>query len=102
MEKSEKALEASLISAKEISFPILSMTISLAAVFIPLVFMHGLVGRIFREFAVTIVVAIFASGLVSLTLTPLMTARLLSERGPGTKRTWMERIIGGMETRWLA
>ena len=54
------------------------MTISLAAVFIPLVFMSGLVGRIFREFAVTIVVAIFASGLVSLTLTPLMCARLLA------------------------
>ena len=73
--------------AKEISFTILSMTISLAAVFMPLVFMTGLVGRIFREFAVTIVVAIFASGLVSLTLTPLMCARLLKDRGHGTKKT---------------
>src|SRR5207247_3250959 len=72
-----------------------SMTVSLAAVFIPLVFMSGLVGRIFREFAVTIVVSILASGLVSLTLTPLMTARLLKERGHGTKQTWMERIIRG-------
>ena len=71
------------------------MTISLAAVFIPLVFMPGLVGRIFREFAITIVVSIFASGLVSLTLTPLMCARLLEERGAGAKRTWMERVIGG-------
>ena len=61
------------------------MTISLAAVFIPLVFMSGLVGRIFREFAVTIVVAIIASGLVSLTLTPLMCARLLKERGEGSQ-----------------
>src|SRR5262249_42591491 len=72
MERGESALQASLGSAREISFTILSMTISLAAVFIPLVFMGGLVGRIFREFAVTIIVAIFASGLVSLTLTPLM------------------------------
>ena len=54
------------------------MTISLAAVFIPLVFMTGLVGRIFREFSITIIVSIFASGIVSLTLTPLMCSRLLS------------------------
>src|ERR1035441_9269647 len=60
MEKGMKALEATLQSAKEISFTILSMTISLAAVFFPLVFMSGLVGRIFREFAVTIVVSIIA------------------------------------------
>src|SRR6185369_6251050 len=88
-------------SAKEISFTIMSMTISLAAVFIPLVFMTGLVGRIFREFAITIVIAILASGLVSLTLTPLMCARLLKERGHGSKRTWMERVIGGVEKRVL-
>jgi HAE1 family hydrophobic/amphiphilic exporter-1 len=97
----ESALQATLASAQEISFTILSMTISLAAVFIPLVFMHGLVGRIFREFAVTIVVAIFASGLVSLTLTPLMTARLLKDRGPGSKKTWAERVIGAVERRVL-
>jgi len=102
MERGEKALEASLNSAKEISFTILSMTISLAAVFIPLVFMSGLVGRIFREFAITIVVAIFASGLVSLTLTPLMTARMLKDRGHGAKKTWMERVIGGVEEKVLA
>src|SRR5918992_2597837 len=102
MEQGESALQATIHSAKEISFTILSMTISLAAVFIPLLFMSGLVGRIFREFAVTIVVAILASGLVSLTLTPLMCARLLSERGAGTKKTWMERVIGGIEKRVLA
>src|SRR5437899_1644157 len=102
MERGERALDATLQSAKEISFTILSMTISLAAVFIPLVFMSGLVGRIFREFAITIVVAILASGLVSLTLTPLMCARLLQERGEGSKRTWMERVVGGMEKRVLA
>jgi HAE1 family hydrophobic/amphiphilic exporter-1 len=63
--------------------------------------MSGLVGRIFREFAVTIVVAIIASGLVSLTLTPLMCARLLSDRGAGSRRTWMERRIGALEKRVL-
>jgi HAE1 family hydrophobic/amphiphilic exporter-1 len=102
MEHGEGALGATIQSAKEISFTIVSMTVSLAAVFIPLVFMSGLVGRIFREFAITIVIAIFASGLVSLTLTPLMCARLLKERGEGSKRTWMERVIGGVERRVLA
>lgn len=101
MERGERALEATLKSAGEISFTILSMTVSLAAVFIPLVFMSGQVGRIFREFAVTIVVAIFASGLVSLTLTPLMCARLLKDRGHDSKKTWMERVIGAVEKRVL-
>ncbi len=101
MERGEKAWQAALGSAKEISFTILSMTISLAAVFIPLVFMSGLVGRIFREFAVTIIISIFASGIVSLTLTPLMCARLLKDRGPGATKTWMERVIGGVEKRVL-
>src|SRR5436189_447833 len=102
IERGEQPFEAAINSAKEISFTIMSMTISLAAVFIPLVFMSGLVGRIFREFAITIVIAIFASGLVSLTLTPLMCARLLKERGHGAKKTWMERVIGGIEKRVLA
>ena len=86
MEHGEKPFEAAINSAKEISFTIMSMTISLAAVFIPLVLMSGLVGRIFREFAITIVIAIFASGLVSLTLTPLMCARLLKDRGKAQRR----------------
>ena len=101
MEHGEGAMVATIASAKEISFTILSMTISLAAVFLPLVFMSGLVGRIFREFAITIVVAILASGLVSLTLTPLMCARLLKERGEGSRRTWTERKVGGLERRAL-
>ena len=101
MEHGEQALQATIHSAKEISFTIVSMTISLAAVFIPLVLMSGLVGRIFREFAVTIMVAILASGLVSLTLTPLMCARLLKERGLQAKKTWMERVVGGFEKRVL-
>ena len=83
MEAGHSAFDASLQSAKEISFTILAMTLSLAAVFIPLVFMSGLMGRIFREFSITIVISILASGVVSLTLTPLMTSRLLSNRGEG-------------------
>src|SRR5258707_12193180 len=101
MERGEQHFEAAIKSAREISFTILSMTISLAAVFIPLVFMTGLVGRIFREFAITIVIAIFASGLVSLTLTPLMCARLLKARGHGVKQTWIERVVGRIEKRVL-
>jgi HAE1 family hydrophobic/amphiphilic exporter-1 len=101
MERGMKTLEATLESAREISFTILSMTISLAAVFLPLVFMSGLVGRIFREFAITIVVSIIASGLVSLTLTPLMCARLLKARGHGTKQNWIERTSSGIEKRVL-
>jgi hydrophobic/amphiphilic exporter-1 (mainly G- bacteria), HAE1 family len=102
MERGEGPLEATINSGREISFTIISMTISLAAVFIPLLFMSGLVGRIFREFAVTIVVAILASGLVSLTLTPLMCARLLKNRGEGARKTWMERVVGGTEKRVLS
>jgi hydrophobic/amphiphilic exporter-1 (mainly G- bacteria), HAE1 family len=101
METGLNAFQASLESAKEISFTILAMTLSLGAVFIPLVFMSGLMGRIFREFSITIVISILASGIVSLTLTPLMTSRLLSNRGEGSKKTWMERTFGAFERRVL-
>ena len=63
----------------EIGFTILSMTISLAAVFIPILFMSGIVGRLLHEFAVTIIVAIVISGLVSVTLTPMLCARVLKD-----------------------
>jgi hydrophobic/amphiphilic exporter-1 (mainly G- bacteria), HAE1 family len=94
-EHGESIVRAAFNSAGEISFTILSMTLSLAAVFIPLVFLPGLLGRIFREFSVTIIVAILASGLVSLTLTPLMCARMLREHQPGHKKNRMERWTGG-------
>ena len=93
-EHGEPIVRAAFNSAGEISFTILSMTLSLAAVFIPLVFLPGLLGRIFREFSVTIIVAILSSGLVSLTLTPLMCARMLREHQPGHKRSRMERWVG--------
>src|SRR6184192_697180 len=93
-EHGESILKASYNTAGEISFTILSMTLSLAAVFIPLVFLPGLLGRIFQEFSITIIVAILASGLVSLTLTPLMCARILGERKAGHKRARMEKWTG--------
>ncbi|PYJ93899.1 MAG: acriflavine resistance protein B [Verrucomicrobia bacterium] len=101
-EHGESILKAAYNSAGEISFTILSMTLSLAAVFIPLVFLPGLLGRIFQEFSITIIVAILASGLVSLTLTPLMCARILGERRAGHKRAWMERHTGDFIKRVIA
>jgi HAE1 family hydrophobic/amphiphilic exporter-1 len=101
-EHGESITKAAYNSAGEISFTILSMTLSLAAVFIPLVFLPGLLGRIFREFSVTIIVAILASGLVSLTLTPLMCARMLREHKPGHKRARMERWTGDFIKRVIA
>jgi HAE1 family hydrophobic/amphiphilic exporter-1 len=80
MEMGKKALQAALDGAAEIGFTILSMTLSLTAVFIPLLFMGGIVGRLFREFAVTIAVAILVSGFVSLTLTPMLAARFLNAK----------------------
>ena len=93
-EHGESILKAAYNTAGEISFTILSMTLSLAAVFIPLVFLPGLLGRIFQEFSITIIVAILASGLVSLTLTPLMCARILDERRAGHRQARMERWTG--------
>jgi hydrophobic/amphiphilic exporter-1 (mainly G- bacteria), HAE1 family len=101
-EHGESVVKAAFNSAGEISFTILSMTLSLAAVFIPLVFLPGLLGRIFREFSVTIIVAILASGLVSLTLTPLMCARMLGERKGGHKRARMEKWTGDFIKRVIA
>jgi hydrophobic/amphiphilic exporter-1 (mainly G- bacteria), HAE1 family len=77
MEEGEKPLEAALKGSKEIGFTILTMTTSLAAVFIPILFMSGILGRLFREFAVTITTAILISGVVSVTLTPMLCSRFL-------------------------
>jgi HAE1 family hydrophobic/amphiphilic exporter-1 len=77
MEKGEKPLEAAFRGSREIGFTILSMTLSLAAVFIPILFMGGIMGRLFHEFAVTIGIAILISGFVSLSLTPMLASRFL-------------------------
>ncbi|PYP38534.1 MAG: acriflavine resistance protein B, partial [Gemmatimonadetes bacterium] len=77
MEKGKRAMQAALDGAREIGFTILSMTLSLTAVFIPVLLMGGILGRLFHEFAVTIGVAILVSGFVSLTLTPMLCSRFL-------------------------
>ncbi|MGH8686349.1 MAG: efflux RND transporter permease subunit [Burkholderiales bacterium] len=77
MEAGKSRLQATLDGSREVSFTILSMTISLAAVFIPVFFMGGIIGRLLHEFAVVIIVAVLISGFVSLTLTPMMCARIL-------------------------
>jgi hydrophobic/amphiphilic exporter-1 (mainly G- bacteria), HAE1 family len=84
MEHGEPVLQASLNGSKEIGFTILSMTFSLVAVFIPVLFMGGILGRLLHEFAVVITVAILVSGVVSLTLTPMLCSRFL--RPPGEER----------------
>jgi HAE1 family hydrophobic/amphiphilic exporter-1 len=82
MEMGKSAMQATLDGSKEIAFTILSMTISLAAVFIPVLFMSGMLGRLLNEFAVTIMAAVLVSGFVSLTLTPMLCSRMLkSEHG---------------------
>ena len=81
-------LEAALRGAREITFTVLSMTLSLVAVFVPILFMGGMIGRLFREFAVTLSVAILVSLLVSLTMTPMMCARVLKVSKEGPHGRW--------------
>src|SRR6187455_3856512 len=92
-------MEAALKGAKQIGFTIVSLSVSLIAVFIPLLFMGGIVGRLFREFAVTLSVAVAISLVVSLTTTPMLCAKLLhSERGrKHGKAYWLiERTFNGL------
>jgi multidrug efflux pump len=89
MEDGEAPLGAALNGAREIGFTVISLTVSLIAVFIPLLFMTGLVGRMFREFALTLTIAVVVSAIVSLTLTPMMCSRLLrpAQEGGGSPLT---------------
>jgi hydrophobic/amphiphilic exporter-1 (mainly G- bacteria), HAE1 family len=98
MEEGKGRLEAALIGAREIGFTILSMTLSLAAVFIPVLFMGGIVGRLLHEFAVVITVAVLVSGVVSLTLTPMLCSRFLRPPGESHGRLFQasERFFDGM------
>ncbi len=97
IEQGEGAMEAALKGSKEIGFTILSMTISLVAVFIPVLFLGGLVGRLFHEFAVTIGVAILVSGFVSLTLTPMLCSRWLK---PHPEQEKHGRFFNATERAW--
>jgi hydrophobic/amphiphilic exporter-1 (mainly G- bacteria), HAE1 family len=97
-EMGETPLVAASNGSKEIGFTIVSMTLSLAAVFIPVLFMAGIMGRLFREFAITITAAILISGVVSLTLTPMLCSRFLKAGGhanPGRLFRATERIFDG-------
>jgi HAE1 family hydrophobic/amphiphilic exporter-1 len=104
IDEGERPFEAALKGAKEISFTILSMTVSLAAVFIPILFLGGILGRLLHEFAVTIVMAIVVSGIVSITLTPMLASRMIRKRPPGEDEKpqmailrWSERSFGALE-----
>ena len=102
LERGDSPFQAALKGSKQIAFTILSLTVSLIAVLIPLIFMGDVVGRLFREFAVTLSITILISAVVSLTLTPMMCARLLRERreeqpGPLSRvsQRVLDRIIAG-------
>ena len=90
IEKGEGVLDASLVGSREINFTIISMTLSLAAVFIPVLFMGGVIGRLFTEFAVTIGVAVLVSGFVALTLTPMLCSRFLKPAAEETHNRLFE------------
>ena len=101
MELGEKPFDAAISGAKEIGFTIVSMTISLVAAFIPVLFMSGMLGRLLREFAVTICVSILVSGFISLTLTPMLCSRYLKpphEQKHGWLYNFLGRCLDGLNT----
>jgi len=101
IEAGESPLQAALKGSEQIGFTIVSLTVSLIAVLIPLLFMGDIIGRLFREFAITLSVTILVSAVVSLTLTPMMCARLLRVAHPGTE-TWFYRATERMFERTIA
>src|SRR5204863_7279817 len=105
IEAGETPFEAALKGSKQIGFTILSLTVSLVAVLIPLLFMGGLIGRLFREFAVTLALAIGVSAVLSLTLTAMMSGWLLrpEPREEHGRPGFFQRIIGVYERglRWV-
>jgi len=90
LEKGEERLQAALTGAQEVAFTVISMSISLVAVFFPILLLGGIIGRLFHEFAVTLTVAIFTSLIVSLTVTPMMCAYL--DFGSGEDKNWLMRV----------
>jgi HAE1 family hydrophobic/amphiphilic exporter-1 len=99
IEQGEPVLEAAINGSREITFTVISMTLSLVAVFIPVLFLGGLIGRLFQEFAVTIGVAILVSGFVSLTLTPMLCSRWLK---PHDRQERHGRLYLAIERAWTA
>ncbi len=98
MENGMNAMDAAVRGAREIQFTILSITFSLVAVFIPILFMGGVVGRIFHEFAVTISIAILISAFVALTLTPMLCSRLLKNAPEDAEHSHAAATVGGFQT----
>jgi multidrug efflux pump len=98
IEEGETPLEAAYKGARQIGFTIVSLTVSMIAVFIPFLFMRGIVGRLFREFSLTLSAAVVVSAIVSLTLTPMMCARLLTPEAEATASAW----LAGPERAFLA
>jgi multidrug efflux pump len=101
MEEGESPMQAALEGAREIGFTVISLTLSLIAVFIPLLFMTGLVGRMFREFALTLTIAVVISAIVSLTLTPMMCSRML-RHGAGSGPSPLAQYLNGLVDRVVA
>src|SRR5579871_1910700 len=107
IEEGMPPLEAALKGSRQIGFTIISLTVSLIAVLIPLLFMREVVGRLFREFAVTLAVSIVISAIVSLTLTPMMCGRLLKIHDPAAEAPWLRRVGAAFDSlaaaygRWL-
>ena len=100
-------MPAALEGAKEIGTTVVTMTVSLSAVFLPILFMEGMVGRLFREFAVTVGIAVLISGVVSLTITPMLCSLLLKpDHAHGRLFNWSEQIFNvardgyGATLRW--
>ncbi|MHA7062952.1 efflux RND transporter permease subunit [Azospirillum argentinense] len=95
VEEGMQPFEAALKGSREIGFTIISITVSLVAVFIPILLMGGVVGRVFHEFALVVTMAISASAFVALTLTPMMCARMLTHEPHGAKEGWFGRVLEG-------
>ncbi len=100
IEEGMQPMQAAITGAAQIGFTIISLTVSLIAVLIPLLFMGDVVGRLFREFAVTLAITILISAVVSLTLVPMMSARLLKRQPPKTSEGRLQRFFSGVMTRY--
>ncbi len=103
IEEGEEPFDAALIGAREIVYPVIAMTITLAAVFAPIAFVSGLTGALFREFAFTLAGAVVVSGVVALTLTPMMCSKLLksqTEGGPKGLTAWLDRRFDSLKQRY--
>ncbi|MBA3994019.1 MAG: acriflavine resistance protein B [Cyanobacteria bacterium DS2.3.42] len=100
MEMGKRPFEAAIEATSEITFTVISMTLSLVAVFLPILLMGGIVGRLFNEFAVTMAVSIMISGVVSLTLIPMLSSRWLSHEKAESKIAWLGWLEHGWD--WLA